>query len=67
MKWHWFWLLAFLGLILHAMTFAGEATKTDVLKGTVTIGGRPTADAVASVEGLPQEKLKTQNSKLPKR
>jgi plastocyanin len=45
-----------------AIAFAGEPAKTGIIKGTITIGGRPTADAVVSVEGVPQEQNKTQLS-----
>jgi hypothetical protein len=58
------WIVALLGLFVSAGAIAGEAARTGVVKGTITIGGRPTSDAVVSVEGLAQEKLKTQNSKL---
>lgn len=59
-----FWVLTLAGLFLPAISFCGEAGKTGIVKGTITIGGRPTSDVVISVEGIPQEKLKTQNSKL---
>ncbi len=58
------WVLALFGLLLSLRTFAGEVGKTGVVKGTIFIGGKPTSDAVVSVQGLPKEKLKTQNSKL---
>ena len=38
--------------VVSAAAFGGEASKTGVIKGTITIGGRPTADAVVSVEGV---------------
>lgn len=55
---------AFLGLLVPLVAFGGEAGKTGIVKGTITIAGRPTSDAVISVEGLAQEQLKTQDSKL---
>jgi plastocyanin len=55
---------AFLGLLVPLVAFGGEAGKTGIVKGAVTIGGKPTADAVISVEGPAQEQLKTKNSKL---
>jgi len=56
--------VAFLfGFFFHALASAG-ATKTGIVKGTITIGGKPTSDVVVSVEGVPQKELKTQNSKL---
>lgn len=51
-------------LLLPAAVFAAEVGKTGIVKGTITIGGKPTADAVVSVEGVPQKKLQTQDSKL---
>jgi plastocyanin len=48
--------------LISATAFAGEATKTGIIKGTITIAGRPAADVVVSVEGVPQEKNKTQLS-----
>ncbi len=61
---HRLWVLALWGAFLSAAAFGGEAAKTGVIKGTITIGGRPTPDVVVSVEGLAQAKLETQNSKL---
>ena len=59
-----FWVLTLFGLFLHALAFGCEAGKTGIVKGTITIGGRPTSDVVVSVEGLEKEKLKTRNSKI---
>jgi plastocyanin len=64
MKWYLFWVPTLFGLFLAAMAFGGEAVKTGIIKGTITIGGKPTTDAVVSVQGLPREKLKTQDSTL---
>ncbi len=64
MKRRWISALTPLGLILPLLAFAGEAGKVGIVKGTITIAGRPTSDAVVSVEGLAQEQLRTQNSKL---
>jgi len=52
------------GIFLAALASGGEPVKTAVVKGTITIGGKPTSDVVVSVEGLPQEKPETRNSKL---
>ncbi len=59
-----FWLVVLFWLFSHAAIFAAEAAKTGIVKGTITIGGKPTSDVVVSIEGLPAEKPKTQNSKL---
>ena len=63
MKRHRFRLLVLAGLLLAIAVHAGEPAKTGVVKGTITIGGRPTADAVVSAEN-PDTRLKTQTSKL---
>jgi len=56
------WVAALCGALISATAFAGEAAKTGIIKGTITIAGRPSADVVVSVEGVPQEKNKTQLS-----
>jgi plastocyanin len=56
--------VAMLGLLGPLLAFANEAQKTGVVKGTITIGARPTADAVISVEGLAQKDFKSQISNL---
>ena len=43
---------------------ADVAVKVGIVKGTVTIAGKPTSDVVVSVEGVPQAKLETRNAKL---
>ena len=48
------WMLVLFGLFVSARVSAGEAPKTGIIKGTITIGGKPTADVVVSVEGLTQ-------------
>lgn len=64
MRRHFLWSAALLGLLIPPLALGGEAGKTGVVKGTITISGRPTADAVISVVGLSKEQLKTQDSKL---
>jgi plastocyanin len=39
---------------------ADVAAKLGIVKGTVTIAGKPTADVVVSVEGVPPESFKAQ-------
>lgn len=51
-------------VLLPAVVLGAEATKVGVVKGVITVGGRPTADAVASVEGLSDKYLKSQISNL---
>lgn len=63
MKWYHLWILSLVGLFLPAVTFGGEGpSKIGIVKGTITIGGKPTSEAVVSVEGLPKEYLKSQVS-----
>lgn len=56
------WAIGIIGLLLPAITISAEPARTGIVKGTVTIGGRPTADAVISIEGLPLESIKAQTS-----
>lgn len=51
-----------LALVVPALAWGGEAARTGIVKGTITIGGRPTADAVISVEGLPADVVKAKIS-----
>ena len=62
-----FWVLTLFGLFLHTIVYGAEAGRTGIVKGTITIGGRPTSDAVVSVEGVAQEKGKRQKAKVPRR
>ncbi len=59
-----FWVLTLFGLFLHTIVYGAEAGRTGIVKGTITIGGRPTSDAVVSVEGVAEEKLETQSLKV---
>ncbi len=56
-------LVSFL-VLSPAVGFAGEAAKTATVKGTVTVGGKPTAAAVISIEGLPSDSGKAQLAQL---
>ncbi len=61
MKCFRFWLQLILGLSLPVLAFGGQGSdKTGIVKGTITIDGKATSDAVVSVEGLPLEKLRFQ-------
>ena len=65
MKWYHLWILSLVGPFLPAVTFGGEGpSKIGVVKGTITIGGKLTSEAVVSVEGLSREDLKSQISSL---
>jgi plastocyanin len=46
-----FWIAALSSMLFSASAFGGEAAKTGIVKGTITIAGKPTADAVVSIEG----------------
>lgn len=62
MKQNTHWAIGFIGLLLPAIIYSAEPARTGIVKGTVTIGGRPTADVVVSIEGLPLESIKAQTS-----
>ncbi|MBI2352262.1 MAG: hypothetical protein HYV00_12455 [Deltaproteobacteria bacterium] len=64
MKGWWVKRLVLLGVIFPVVVFGAEPVKVGVVKGSITIGGRPTPDAVVSVEGLPEKYLKSQISNL---
>ena len=51
-------------LFSTAASAADVAAKVGIVKGTVTIAGKPTSDVVVSVEGVPQAKRETGNAKL---
>ncbi len=48
----WIILLCVFGFSFGGGVLAGEAAKTGIVKGSISIGGRPTSDVVVSVEGL---------------
>ena len=62
MKRHQIWIVALWASFISAAAFAAEPPATAIVKGTITIAGKPTADVVVSVEGLPQNQSKTQLS-----
>ena len=64
MRGRWVKSLALLGLLLPAAVFGAEPVKVGVVKGSITVGGRPTGDAVVSVEGAGKANLKAQISDL---
>ena len=54
------WLLIGLLVGLPSAARAADASGFGVVKGTITIGGKPATDAVVSIEGLSQDQIKTQ-------
>lgn len=59
------WSLALVGLFLSTIAFGADGSgKTGTVKGTITIGGRPTSGVVVSIEGLPNESLKSKISNI---
>lgn len=64
MRRHSFGSAVLLGLFFPTIVLSGEAGKIGVVKGAITIGGKPTSDAVVSVEGILSGQLKTQDSRL---
>ncbi len=59
------WSLLLIVAVFFPRSAISADAKTGVVKGTITIGGRPARDAVVSVEGLPQRKI--QGSELKTR
>jgi plastocyanin len=57
-----FWIVALSAALFSAAAFGGEASKTGVVKGTITISGRQATDVVVSIEGAPQDQSKAQLS-----
>ncbi len=56
-----FWVLTLATLWLGAQAYSAEAPiKVAIVKGTITVAGKPTADAVVSVEGVAPEIFKAQ-------
>jgi len=58
------WVLTALWLFLPGRLSGAEGEASGIVKGTITIGERPTSDVVVSVEGLPDERVKTRLLKL---
>ena len=58
-----FRLLALLLILLVAELHGAEvATKSGIIKGTITVAGKPTTDVVVSLEGISAETAKAQSS-----
>ena len=62
-------LFALVPLLLAAQVHGAEvAKKSGIIKGTITVAGKPTADVVVSLEGIPAEIAKAQiSSSKPKK
>ena len=56
------WLLVGVLVGLPSVARAADASGFGIVKGTITIGGKPAPDAVVSIEGLSKEQIKTQMS-----
>lgn len=56
------WAVALAALFVGPDVRAGEAAKVGIVKGTVTVAGKPTADVVVSLEGVAPEIFKAQMS-----
>jgi plastocyanin len=58
MKKHTWWIV--IGILLGTASagFAADATGVGIIKGTITIGGKPVTGAVVSIEGLSKEQVK---------
>ncbi|MGE5304166.1 MAG: carboxypeptidase regulatory-like domain-containing protein [Alphaproteobacteria bacterium] len=56
------WAVALAALSVAPDVCAGEAAKVGIVKGTVTVAGKPTADVVVSLEGVAPEIVKARIS-----
>ena len=56
------WLLVAVLVGLPSVARAAEASGFGIVKGTITIAGKPAPDTVVSIEGLSKEQIKTQMS-----
>jgi plastocyanin len=56
--------IIFVGVLLglSPAVLAADADGVGIIKGTITIGGKPATDAVVSIEGLSKEQVKAQPS-----
>jgi plastocyanin len=56
------WFLVGVLVGLPSAVRAADASGFGIVKGTITIGGKPATDAVVSIEGLSKDQIKTQMS-----
>ncbi len=54
------WLLVGVLIGLPSAVRAADASGFGIVKGTITVGGKPALDAVVSIESLSQDQIKTQ-------
>jgi plastocyanin len=54
--------IIFVGVLLGLSPAVWGADGVGIIKGTITIGGKPATDAVISIEGLSKEQVKAQIS-----
>ena len=54
------WLLVGALIGLPSAVRAADASGIGIVKGTITVGGKPAPDAVVSIEGLAQDQIKSQ-------
>ena len=54
------WLIAGVLVSLPAAVRAADATGFGIVKGTITIGGKPAQDAVVSIEDLSKDQIKSE-------
>lgn len=64
MRGRWMKSLALLGLLLPAAAFGADPVRVGVVKGSITVGGKPSGEVVVSVEGVGKANLKAQISDL---
>jgi plastocyanin len=63
-----FWMLTLGAYLLAAHAYgANVANKSGIVKGTITIAGKPTADAVVSLEGAAPEQIKSRSAAVSKK
>jgi plastocyanin len=56
------WIFVSVLLGLPPVVLAADAGGVGIVKGTITIGGKPATDAVVSIEGLSKDQVKAQMS-----
>ena len=53
------WILVGVLFGMPSAVLAADVAGVGIVKGTITIGGKPATDAVVSIEGLSKEQIKT--------
>jgi plastocyanin len=56
------WVVVGVLLVVPSAVLAADAAGVGIVKGTITIGGKPATDAVVSIEGLSKEQVKARMS-----